>query len=148
VRAWEVLVIQKKDIETKQIILKISKPQYEEMILNYVTEVVKLIQNTINCIAVIREIENKHFDGMSLFSQEPEEFNFSIERVEESLESMVETHNHRIREAIKLFNRTALGFWEFQLENIERYLLSAEHKIDQDWVTKQVKGIEEEVRAS
>ncbi len=129
------------DYASKKIMLKISKPEYEEMIISYVSQAHRLIQNTLNCIGLIKEVEAEYFDGMSLFSADPAEHNFSVEKIEKSLIEIVDTHNNLIEKTLKLFNKMAMGFWEFELVNKEKYSLSLDHELDKQWVNTQLQGL-------
>ncbi len=137
-----------KDTDANKITLKFSKDTYEEMIVNFVEQATILIRKIVNYKALIEEIERKYFDGMDIVNKDPLAQDISIGRIEEAVQNVINTHNNRIKDALKQLNRTDFGFCEFELEDMDEYLLKAEHGVDNNWVAKQLARLEAEARES
>lgn len=135
-----------RDNKAKIIKLKITRPEFEEKIVNFVREAQKLINRTFEYLALIEEIENKFFDGMKLSNEGLDKPDFSAEKVIRSLEEIIQRHNGNFLDTLKLFTKISFGLWSFKIENMDNYLLISEPKLDKDWLKLQIARIETEAK--
>ncbi len=134
------------DNKTKEIILKFSRPEYEEKITNFVTQAQTVINRTYEYLSLIEEVEEKYFDGMKLSNIGLDKPDFSPEKVQMSIDEIIERHNGNMQDVIKLFARTSFGLWNFKIDGLTRYLLTREVKPDIEWISLQLKRLELEAK--
>jgi len=128
--------------------LRLSTPQVEEALTGFVAkaeETIRIIQNN---IALVREIETKHFDGMSLTSQDPASPTGTIPRALKAIEELTQRHNSHIKLIEETFNKMSGGFWEYKLEQIDDLLINPDQKADQEWVEQELEDLEKEAGLS
>ena len=124
--------------------LRLSTPQVEEALTGFVTkaeETIRIIQNN---IALVREIEAKHFDGMSLTSQDPTNPIGTIPRALKAIEELTQRHNSHIKLIEETFNKMGGGFWEYKLERVDDFLINPDQRADQKWVEQELEDLEKE----
>lgn len=124
--------------------LRLSTPQVEEALTGFVTKAEETIGIIQNHIALVGEVETKHFDGMSLTSQDPTSPLGTIPRALKAIEELTQSHNSHIKLIEETFNKMGMGFWEYKLERVDDFLINPDQKADQKWVEQELEDLEKE----
>lgn len=128
--------------------LRLSTPQVEEALTGFVAkaeETIRIIQNN---IALVGAVETKHFDGMSLTSQDPANPIGTIPRALKEIAGLTQRHNSHIKLIEETFNKMGGGFWEYKLERVDDFLINPNQEADQKWVEQELEDFEKEAGLS
>jgi len=128
--------------------LRLSTPQVEEALTGFVAKAQETIRVIQNNIALVKAIEAKHFDGMSLTSQDLTNPIGTIPRALKAIEGLTQRHNSHIKLIEETFNKMGMGFWEYKLERVDDFLINPDQKADQKWVEQELEDLEKEAGLS
>jgi uncharacterized membrane protein (UPF0182 family) len=93
-------------------------------------------------------VETKHFEGMSLTSQDPTNPIGTIPRALKAIEELTQRHNSHIKLIEETFNKMGRGFWEYKLEQVDDFLINPDQKADQKRVEQELEDLEKEAGLS
>ena len=129
--------------------LRLSTPQVEEALMGFVAKAEETIRIIRNNIALVWAVEIKHFDGMSVTSQDPTNPTGTIPRAFKAIEELTQRHNSHLKLIEDAFNKMdMMGFWEYTLERVDDLLINPDQKADQEWVERELEDLEREVGLS
>lgn len=140
--------VSEQGLGTKKHTIKISSPEHDELLKSYVKRASEIIVGIYNQIALIGIIEDRHFDGMEIVNRNIESASFSTESVACRVNRFVDMHNTFIQDIIASFCCLNSGFYDFQLEGMEDYLILSNLQSNVVWVESKLKQIEMESRDS
>ncbi len=121
--------------------VKISKKDYEDALIEFVTNATNKIKEIKERIALTETISDNHYDG-ELLSSNPKNPFGTIERAKSEIELFINTHNSDVESILQTFRAVEMGHWEFELENKEKYLLNKDIEVNQEWVQNELEDIE------
>ena len=131
-----------KDEDTAK--LRLSTPQVEEALIGFVAKTQEEIKDIQNKIALVKAVEEKHFDGMEIVSRDPKSPTGTIARALKAIETLTQTHNSHIRLIEETFNKLGMGLWEYKLERLDDFLINPNQEADKKWVEEELREIEKE----
>jgi len=131
-----------KDEDTAK--LRLSTPQVEEALIGFVAKIQEEIKDIQNKIALVKAVEEKHFDGMEIASRDPKNPTGTIARALKAIENLTQTHNSHLRLIEETFNKLGRGLWEYKLEHLDDFLINPNQEADKEWVEEELGQLEEE----
>lgn len=138
--------VEKKDLKSDVVQVALTNQYFEDGLRNFAGEFSKTVAEIHNYIAVIGQIEQKHFDGMEIVSRDPKHPTGDIPRALMAIDEIMKLHNGKLREVANGFNLMGMGLTEYQFGQLDNFLLKDNHQVDEAWISNKLAKIEEEAR--
>ena len=126
----------------KRLNIKLSRPELEKGLKNFVAKTSTTIDEIYNHIALVETIEKKYFGSMQMVSRDPKNPTGTIGRALTTIQKLIETHNGYFQGVVEAFSQFRREFTEFKFNNLESFLLNPQPKVDEKWVEEKMRSIE------
>lgn len=132
------------DMEERSVSLHV--PEYKQALTEFVSNANKEIQEMVNKIAFIKSVEDGYFDGMAITERGHGENFPTLDDMKDRAMTLAQRHNDGIRSIVFSYNRLHAGFWDYQLAEMDSYLVTVAPPVDNEWVSQEIEQVGHKLR--